>query len=146
MPREALLDASRRRRARSWTSAAPGFEVRTRTNSPAPLARAAATNGASESRPSSGLTVTASAREAVDLAERRRRAAEERLGVGGGGDVDVAALGVGEHEQARVAGVRDGGVERGPAGGAEALEAGELRLDATHGGRGRVDERGGSAR
>ena len=38
----------------SWMSAAPGFEVRTSTNSPARAARASATNGASESDPSAG--------------------------------------------------------------------------------------------
>ena len=67
--------------------------------------------------------------EAGDAAARRRRGAEQRLGVGGGGDVDVAALAVGEDEQAGGAGVRDGRRQRLPAGRAEALEAGELRLD-----------------
>ena len=53
----------------------------------------------------------------------------EGLRVDGGGDGDVAALAVEDHQQ--VVGVRvlDGGGERGPARGAEALEAGELRLD-----------------
>jgi hypothetical protein len=38
--------------------------------------------------------------EAVDGAEGRRGRAGERLAIGGGGDVDVAALGVGQDEQA----------------------------------------------
>ena len=45
--------------------------------------------------------------EARDLAERRRRRADERLAVGGRRDGDVAALAVGEHEQAGGAGVLD---------------------------------------
>jgi hypothetical protein len=57
------------------------------------------------------------------------RGAEEALGVGGGGDVDVAALAVGEDEEAGGAPVVDRRGEGGPAGGAEALEAGDLRLD-----------------
>ena len=74
-------------------------------------------------------------------AERRRRAADQRLGVGGGGDRDVAALAVGEHEQAGGASVLAGRLEREPAGGAEALEARELRLDGDAGGAGGVDQR-----
>jgi hypothetical protein len=74
-------------------------------------------------------------------AERRVRAAEERLRVGLGGDADVAALGVGDDEQA--GGARSAGhaLERGPAGRAEALEAGDLRLDRDAGGRRRGDQR-----
>ena len=125
---------------RSSTSAAPGFDVRTSTNTPAPAARG--TRGAASRRPSSGLAVKASAPRPGTVAERRRRRAGQRLGVGGGGDVDVAALGVGEHEQA----LRRGRARRrarsaAPAVGAEALEAGELRLDRDAGGAGRVDGR-----
>ena len=80
-------------------------------------------------------------REAGRGAERRRRAADERLGVGGGGHGDVAALAVGEHEQPGGARVLAGGLEREPAGGAEALEAGELGLDRDAGGAGGVDQR-----
>ena len=69
------------------------------------------------------------------------RLAGQRLGVGGGGDVDVPALGVGQHEQALLLGVLDDACERAPAGGAEALEAGELRLDRDAGGTRRVDGR-----
>ena len=79
--------------------------------------------------------------EAGDVAERRRRDADERLAVGGGGDVDVAALGVGEHEQAGRVRVLDGRRQRGPAGRAEALEAGELRLDGDARRAGGVDDR-----
>ena len=50
--------------------------------------------------------------ESGDLAERCRRAADERLRVGGCGDRDVAALAVGEDEQAALLGVGDGGCER----------------------------------
>ena len=53
----------------------------------------------------------------------------------------VAALAVGEHEQAGRARVRAGRLEREPAGGAEALEAGELRLDRDAGRAGGVDQR-----
>ena len=127
--------------ARSSTSAAPGLEVRTSTNTPAPAARAPSTSGCSESTPSSGLAVNASAPQALDLAERRRRRPDERLRVGRGGDRDVAALAVGEHEQAALARVGDGFGERRPAVGAEALEAGELRLDRDAGRAGGVDQR-----
>jgi hypothetical protein len=63
------------------------------------------------------------------------------LGIGGGGDVDVAALGVGQHEQPPLVGVLDDARERVPAVGAEALEAGELRLGRDAGGTRRVDGR-----
>ena len=47
---------------------------------------------------------------------------------------DVAALAVGDHEQAARARVRVGRLQREPAGGAEPLEAGELGLDRDAGG------------
>jgi hypothetical protein len=79
--------------------------------------------------------------QAGDLAEGRRSDARERLRVGLRGDVDVAALGVREDEQAAVACVVDRLLQRAPAGRAEALEAGELRLDGDAGGARRVDGR-----
>ena len=79
------------------TSAAPGFEVRTRTNRPGARARASELERVGAQVRVDGHGVGT---EALDFAERRGRGAEERLGVGGGGDVDVAALGIGEHEQA----------------------------------------------
>ena len=85
--------------SRSCTSAAPGFEVRTSTNMPAPRARAASMNGASESRPSSGLTVMASAPRPATSPKGVAVRAEERLGVRRARDVDVAALGVGDDHQ-----------------------------------------------
>ena len=54
---------------------------------------------------------------------------------------DVAALAVGEHEQAGSARVRADGLEREPAGEAEALEARELRLGGHAGRPGGVDQR-----
>jgi hypothetical protein len=71
------------------------------------------------------------------------RLARERLRVGRRGDVDVAALGVGEDEQSFVLRVLDRGLEGAPAGRAEALEARELGLDRDARGPRRVD--GGSA-
>jgi hypothetical protein len=62
--------------------------------------------------------------EPVDSAERRVDAAEERLRVGVGGDADVAALGVGEDEQAgRAGGAGDPG-ERRPPGRGEGMKEG----------------------
>ena len=72
---------------------------------------------------------------------RRGCRAEEALRVGSGGDVDVAALAIGEHEQAGGAGVRNGRGQRVPAGCTEALEAGDLRLDGDDGIADRVDDR-----
>ncbi len=73
--------------------------------------------------------------EALDVAEGRRGRGEQALRVGGGGDVDVAALGVGDDQEAEGAGVGGGVVQRLPAGRAEALEARDLELDR--------DDRGG---
>ena len=71
--------------------------------------------------------MNASAPRPGDGAERARGLAHERLGVGARGDGHVAALAVGEHEQAVVARDRDHLLERLPARRAEPLEAGELR-------------------
>ncbi len=62
-------------------------------------------------------------------AERALASPEERLAVRPRRDVDVAALGVGDHEQAAVACLTDRVGERRPAGRAETLEAGDLELD-----------------
>ena len=78
--------------------------------------------------------------EPRDRAPGGRRLADQGLGVGRGGDRHVAALAVGDHQQARLPG---GGADLGegcPAGGAEALEAGQLRLDRDAGGAGAVDQ------
>ena len=126
---------------RSWRSAAPGLLVRTRAKTPAPAAAAASTSGSSASPPSSGLAVKASAPSPGTGAPGRRRLADQRLGVGGGGDRHVAALAVGDHQQAGLGrGLADLG-QRRPAGRAEALEAGELRLDRDAGRAGALDQR-----
>jgi hypothetical protein len=67
--------------------------------------------------------------EAGDGAERGWGARDQRLPVGGGGHRHVAALAVGEDHQPALAGVLADVLERQPARGAEALEAGQLRLD-----------------
>jgi hypothetical protein len=67
--------------------------------------------------------------EAGDRAPGSRRLTDQSLGIGGGGDRDVAALAVGDDQQA---GLLRSGTDLGqrrPAGSAEALEAGQLRLD-----------------
>jgi len=79
--------------------------------------------------------------EARDGAEGRGGLAGQGLAVGGGGDVDVAALGVGQDEQTLGLRLLDDEFEDAPAVGAEALEAGELRLDRDAGGAGGVDGR-----
>ena len=122
--------------SRSSRSAAPAFEVRTRTKTPAPAAAARSTNGSSESAPSSGFTVAASAPRPRDRAPRGLGGAEERVAVGGGADRHVAALAVGDHQQARVAGRLGDLLQRRPAGRAERLEARELWLDRDAGGAG----------
>ena len=62
--------------------------------------------------PSSGLAVKASAPRPGDRPPGGRRLADQGLRVGGGGDRDVAALAVGDDQQARLAG---GGADRLPA-------------------------------
>ena len=76
---------------RSWSSAAPGLEVRTRAKRPRPPAVGRLEEGRD----------SVAAERRVDR-ERVDRRAQEGLGVGAAGDVDVAALGVGDHEQAGV--------------------------------------------
>jgi len=78
--------------------------------------------------------------ETADGAPGGRRLADQRLGVGGGGDRDVAALAVGDDQQAGLAGGGADFFQGAPAGGAEALEAGQLRLDRDAGGSGPVDQ------
>ena len=78
--------------------------------------------------------------EPVDVAERRLRAADERLRVRRRRDVDVATLAIGDHEQPGLTSMLDGRAQRRPAVRAEALEARELRLDG-HAGRIGVDQR-----
>jgi hypothetical protein len=77
--------------------------------------------------------------QAAHVAEGGGRRAQQRLRVRSRRDGDVAALGVGEDEQARGTGVLRGGLERRPAGRAEALEAGQLELDRDAGLLRRVD-------
>ena len=67
--------------------------------------------------------------EARHGAERTGSLAHQRLAVGLRGDRDVAALAVGDHQQAVFAGRRGRPPQRSPAGGSEALEAGQLDLD-----------------
>jgi hypothetical protein len=64
-----------------------------------------------------------------DFAKRRRPAPEECLPVGGGGNVDVAPLGVGDYEQPVFAGRLPRANQRRPPGSPQALEAGRLQLD-----------------
>ncbi len=99
----------------SWSSAAPGLEVRTSTKQPAPAAAAASISGSSESRPSSGLAVKASAPRPATGPNGPSVSPHQRLRVRACGDRHVAALAVGEHEQAVVARDRDGALERLPA-------------------------------
>ena len=105
---------------------------------PAPLRRAAARYGSTDSRPSHGLTVSASARGGLAL--------EVRLGVRARGRADVAALAVGDHEQPGAPGVRADLVERRHPGGPERLEERELRLDRDGVRRDRVDDPAAEAR
>jgi hypothetical protein len=69
-----------------------------------------------------------------------RRFADQSLGVGGGGDRDVAALAVGDDQQAGVAGRCADLFQGAPTGRAETLEAGELRLDRDASWAGPVDQ------
>ena len=109
---------------------------------PTPWRRAAERYGSIDSRPSQTLTVSASARGRevgvdrlapevrVDRERVRERdvALEVRLGVRARGGADVAALAVGDHEQAGAARVVAHLVERGDPRGAQRLEERELRL------------------
>jgi hypothetical protein len=68
-------------------------------------------------------------------------APDERLRVRGRRDRDVAALAVGDDEQARGPGALDDLAQGRPAGRAEPLEARELRLDGDARRTGRLDQR-----
>lgn len=78
--------------------------------------------------------------EAADRAPGGLRLPDQSLGVGGGGNRDVAALAVGDDEQACLARGRAGFFKGPPAGGAKALEAGELGLDGDAGGSRALDQ------
>ena len=80
------------------------------------------------------------AEQRVDGRRVGAQALEQRLGVDGGGMRHVPALAVGDHQQAGVSRRPDDPLERHPALRAEALEAGELRLDRDAGGRRRLDQ------
>ena len=67
--------------------------------------------------------------EAGDRAPWGRRLADQRLGVGSGGDRHVAALAIGDDEQPGFLCRRADLAQRRPAGRPEPLEAGELGLD-----------------
>ena len=70
------------------------------------------------------------------------RGSQERLRVGPSGDVDVAALAVGDDDQPGVVAAIDRLLQRGPAGSAEPFEAGDLWLDCGAVGAGRLDRQG----
>ena len=70
---------------------------------------------------------------------RARRLPHERLSIGAGGHRHVAALAVGDEEEAGFLRRVYDGLQCGPAGRAEALEAGDLRLDGDAGRAGGVD-------
>jgi hypothetical protein len=78
--------------------------------------------------------------ESRDGAERRRRLADQALRVCLRRHRHIAALAVGQHEQAVLARGRDGVLERDPAARPEPLETGELQLDRHACGRGCLDD------
>jgi hypothetical protein len=78
--------------------------------------------------------------EAADRTPGGRRLADQGLGVGGGSDRNIAALAVGDDQQPGFAGGGADLFQGTPAGGSEALEAGQLRLDRDAGGAGAVDQ------
>jgi hypothetical protein len=78
--------------------------------------------------------------ESGDRAPGGRRLTDQRLGVGGRSYGDVAALAVGDDQQARLLGGRADLGQGRPAGRAEALEAGQLRLDRDAGRAGALDQ------
>jgi hypothetical protein len=78
--------------------------------------------------------------EAGNVAPWSRRRADQRLGVGGSGDRYVAALAVGDRQQAGFAGEVADLCQGGPARRAQPLETGELGLDRDAGGAGKLDQ------
>lgn len=70
----------------------------------------------------------------------RRRGTDHRLAIGGRADGDIAALAVGDDEQAGFPRRPDGPLECPPTRSSEALEAGQLRLDHDTGGSGLLDQ------
>lgn len=78
--------------------------------------------------------------QAGNFAERRIGAAHHRLSVGLRRHRYVTALAVGDHEQSGGRGGLADLLEGAPAGPAQPLEAGELRLDAHTGGSGGADQ------
>jgi hypothetical protein len=78
--------------------------------------------------------------EARDRPPRRRRLPDEGLPVGGGGDRDVAALAVGDDQEAGILRRFASRFQRLPSGCAEPLEAGQLGLDGDAGGARLLDQ------
>ncbi len=76
-----------------------------------------------------------------ELSRSRLQSTEHRLAIGGGADRHVAALAVGDDEQAGAARISDHLLERPPARPAEALEARQLRLHRDADRRRRRDQR-----
>ena len=103
--------------------------MRTSTNTPPAVARAACTSGATASDAEQRVDRERIGAESGHGPVRRLGPAEEGLPVGDGRHVDIAALGVGDHHQLVAMGVRDHLGKRRPARRAEPLEAGDLGLD-----------------
>ncbi len=107
-------------------SAAPGFEVRTSTSTPAALplraaaARAVETNGVERIRAHQRIDRHEIDTQPFDAAERRVADAKKRPCVGTGTHIDVAALAVGDHEQTLRLGMAHHRCEQRPANVAQA--------------------------
>ena len=86
-------------------------------------------SGSSESVPSSGLAVSASAPRPGTAPYGVGVQREVGLRVGHRSDVDVSALGVRDHDQTTLLGIGDDLAQRRPSGRAEPLEARHLGLD-----------------
>ena len=124
----------------------PGSRCGRARSTPAPAVAAASSSGSSASRPSSGLAVKASAPRPAHRAERARRLADQRLRVGARRDRHVAALAVGDHEQAVVARARPRCSSASQPGAPSRSKQASWSLTATHAGPGRLDRERGSAR